>query len=331
MEYQSFGEGRLRVSALCLATRMRDDEGNRHAAQQERRYIFDAFMSAGGNFIDTTGDRAMIHPDNDPHPIADLIAAHRDHLVIASGCRLASHIAGPHGDGSHRKTVLETLNARLSTLRTDYLDLYWIHNWDYFTPVEEVMRALAEARAAGKIRHVGIATSSGWIVNLTNTVADWRGWPPSIAVKAPYNLVLRDIEQDILTVAQAFRIPVIATSPLAGGILAGRPSRSYIGQRERAIIAQLETLANENGCTPAQVALAWLRQHHAGVVIPQLTVDTEEQMQECLGYEACPLTHDQIRRLEPNLSRPSLPPAPSDDIPSSFNDTSPYSSLFLRS
>lgn len=330
MEYQSLGESGLQVSAVCLATRKHDSGGNRHAARQERRYIFDAFVSAGGNFIDTTDDEALLSLDHEPHPIADRIAAQRDHLVIASGCRLTSHIAGPRGDGSHRKAVLGTLNAHLSTLRTDYLDLYWIHNWDYFTPVEEVMRALAEARAAGKIRNVGIATSSGWIINLANTVADWRGWPLSIAVKAPYNLVLRDIEQDVLTVAQTFKMPVIATSPLAGGILAGQPSHSYIGQRERAIIAQLETLAGETGCTPVQLALAWLRQRRAGAIIPLLTVDSEAQIRECLDYEACSLTHDQIRRLEPNLSRPSLPPAPSEGIYSSLNSTSPHSALLLR-
>jgi aryl-alcohol dehydrogenase-like predicted oxidoreductase len=330
MEYQSFEESGLRVSALCLATRMRNDGRNRHAARRERRHIFDAFIGAGGTFIDTTDDRAIFSSDNAPHPLADLITAQREHLVIASGCRLTSHIAGPQGDGSHRKAVLETLNAHLSALRTDYLDLYWIHNWDYFTPVEEVMRALAEARAAGKIRHVGIATSASWIINLANTVADWRGWPVPIAVKVPYNLVLRDIERDILTVAQSFSMPIIASSPLAGGILAGQPSQSYIGQRERAIIAQLETLSNETDCRPAQIALAWLRQRRAGGVIPLVTVNTRAQLRECLDYEACALTHDQIRRLEPNFSRPSLPPAPSEDLSSMFR-TASYSSHLLRS
>lgn len=330
MEYQLLGEGGVRASALCLAAKMHGNEENQGATQQERNRIFDAFIGAGGNFIDTMDDDATEASYNDPHPFADLIAAEREHLVIASGCRLASHIAGPHGDGSHRKAVLKTLNARLSALRTEYLDLYWIHNWDYFTPTEEVMGALADAMAAGKIRHIGIATSDGWIINLANTVADWRGWPPSIAVKAPYNLMLRDIEQDVLPVAQTFKMPTIATSPLAGGILAGRPSRSFIGQRERAIIAQLKTLAGEIGCTPAQLALAWLQQRRANAIIPLLTIDTEAQIRECLDCEAYSLTHDQLRRLESNFLHPSLPPSPSGEVSSSSNDASSYSTLLLH-
>lgn len=330
MEYRSLGESGLRVSALCLAAGTRDSAENQRAARQEMAQIFDAFTSAGGNFIDISPDEPEEAPHSSPHPIADLIAAERERFVIASGCRLAPHIAGPRGDGSHRKAVLHSLDAHLSTLRTDYLDLYWIHNWDYFTPAEEVMHALAEAMAAGKIRHVGMATSDGWIINLVNTVADWRGWPACIAVKAPYNLVLRDIEQDVLTVAQTFDIPVIASSPLAGGILAGQPPRSFIGQRERILIAQVKTIAAEIGCTPAQLALAWLRQRGAGAVIPLLTVDTEAQIRECLDYEACSLTQDQLRRLEPNLLRPSLPPSPSGGASSSFTSISPRSSFLLR-
>lgn len=314
MEYQSLGEEGLRVSALCLATRMLGKVSNQRAAQRERARILDAFIGAGGNFIDTMDDEAT---GDSYKSVTHLIANAREHLVIASGCRLAPHIAGPHGDGSHRKVVLEALDARLSELGTGYLDLYWVHNWDYFTPAEEVMLALADAVAAGKIRHVGIATSASWIINLANTVADWRGWPPCVAVQAPYNVVLRDSEQDVLTVAQTFKIPIIAASPLAGGILAGRPSSSFIGQRERAIIAQLNAVASETGYTPAQVALGWLRQRHPGMVIPLLAVDTEELMRECLDYEACSLTQEQIQRLEPNLMRPSLPPLPSEGNPSS--------------
>lgn len=331
MEYQPLGEGELQVSALCLATRMFDNSESQSAARQEMSRIFDAFTGAGGNFVDASRDDAMAPPYNYSHPIAEIIASEREHLVIASGCRLASHIAGPRGDGSHRKAIVEALDTCLSALHTDYLDLYWVNNWDYFTPAEEVMRALAGALAAGKIRHVGIATSDGWIINLANTIADLHGWPPSIAVKAPYNVVFRDIEQDVSLVAQTFNMPVIATSPLAGGILAGQPPRSFIGQRERMLIAQLETLAGETGFSPAQLALAWLRQRRAGKVIPLLTVDTEAQMRECLDYEACSLSQDQIRRLEPNLQRPSLPPSPSGGGAPLFNNASTRSSLLLRS
>lgn len=328
MEYQSLGQGKLRVSALCLATRTLSMAGHRNGDEHERNSIFDAFIGAGGNFIDATGNEAAESGDTHSHPIADLIAAEREHLVIASGCRLASHIVGPGGDGSHRKTVLEGLDVRLSELRTDYLDLYWVHNWDYFTPAEEVMRALADVVTAGKVRHVGIATSAGWIVNLANTVADWRGWPHCVAAQAPYNLVLRDAEQDILNVVQTLKVPMIATSPLAGGILAGRASSRFIGQRERMIIAQLEELAGETGYTPAQIALTWLRHRHAGALIPLLNVDNEAQLRECLDYEACSLTQEQMRRLEPNLMRPSLPPSPSwGASPSSANVSQRYSPL----
>ena len=332
MEYLPLGESKLHVSELCFATRMRDNAGNQDAARQEIVHIFDAFTGAGGNFIDISRDAPEEVPQSGSHPLADLIAAEREQFVIAAGCQLAPHIAGPRGDGFHRRAVLECLDAHLTALHTDYLDLYWIHNWDYFTPVEEVMRALAEAMAAGKIRHLGIATSDGWIINLANTIADWRGWPPCVAVKAPYNLVLREIEQDLLTAAQTFKMPIIATSPLAGGVLAGQPPRSFIGQRERALIAQLKMVASEIGCTPAQVALAWLRQRRTGVIIPLLTVDTEAQMRECLDYEACSLTQDQMQRLEPNLLRPSLPPLPSGGAtPSfSFSNVSPRTTFLLR-
>lgn len=171
--------------------------------------------------------------------------------------------------------MVQALDASLKRLGTDYIDLYWLHAWDAFTPVEEVVRTLDDAVSAGKVLHVGISDTPAWLVSQAVTLADLRGWTRFAGLQVPYSLVERAVERDLLLMAQALELAVTTWEPLGGGLLTGRcgtdrelPQDSRIAttqygqrvtERNLAIADALNRVAGNRGATPAQVAIAWVR------------------------------------------------------------------------
>ncbi|MFJ2738922.1 aldo/keto reductase [Streptomyces sp. NPDC087440] len=289
MRYRLLGRTGLRVSELFLGAMSFGDGG---ASPDEARRILDLYDDAGGNVVDT----ANVYRDGQSEAIlGDLLHGRRDRFVLASKYTLSRDITDSNAAGNHRKSLTLSLEQSLKRLRTDYLDIYWVHLWDRRTPVDETMRALDDAVRAGKILYVGISDAPAWVVAQANTLAHWRGWTPFAGLQVPYNLLKRDVERELLPMAEAFGMTVAAWSPLAHGILTGRPSDLTPQQHD--VVAAVREVADEIGATPAQVALAWTRSRSAAVH-PILGARTAEQLADNLGALDATLSGEQTRRLE---------------------------------
>ena len=184
--------------------------------------MLDLYADAGGNVIDTAN---VYRGGQSESILGTLLEGRRDRFVVATKYTLSRDGSDPNAAGNHRKSLTLSLEKSLRQLRTDYIDLYWVHLWDRHTPVEETMRALDDAVRAGKILYVGISDAPAWVVSRANTLAEWRGWTPFAGLQVPYNLLNRDIERELLPMAETFGMTVAAWSPLAHGVLSGKFTR----------------------------------------------------------------------------------------------------------
>jgi aryl-alcohol dehydrogenase-like predicted oxidoreductase len=287
VRYRLFGQTGLRVSELFLGTMVLTDPG-------ETRRIIEAYADAGGNVLDT----ASAYGDGEE--LLGSVVERRDRFVLATKYTLSRDARDPNGAGNHRKNLVLSLERSLRRLRTDYIDVYWVHVFDRHTPLEETMRALDDAVRAGKILYVGISDAPAWVVARANTLAQWRDWTPFAGLQVPYSLLQRDIERELLPMAEAFGMSVAAWAPLASGRLAGGSRRADPGSltpRDKAAAGAVREVADELGATPAQVAIAWTRSRSAAVH-PLVGVSRVEQLTENLGALDLALPDDAVRRLE---------------------------------
>jgi aryl-alcohol dehydrogenase-like predicted oxidoreductase len=289
MKYRLFGQTGLRVSELLLGTMTLSDP-------VESRRIVDAYADAGGNVLDTASAYGA------GEELLGSIVDRRDRFVIGTKYTLSRDAADPNASGNHRKNLTASLDRSLRRLRTDYVDVYWVHIWDRHTPVEETMRALDDAVRAGKILYTGISDAPAWVVARANTLAQWRDWTPFAGLQVPYNLLDRDVERELLPMAEALGLSVTAWAPLAAGKLSGssnprRTDPTALTERERAAARAVREVADELGARPAQVALAWTRAKHRAV-LPLVGVSSVEQLAENLGALDLTLPEDAVRRLE---------------------------------
>jgi aryl-alcohol dehydrogenase-like predicted oxidoreductase len=294
MRYRLFGRTGLRVSELFLGAMA---FGGNRATPEESRRIVDLYAESGGNVIDTADAYGRSES-----VLGEVLAGRRDRFVLATKYTITRDGTDVNAAGNHRKNLRLSLEASLRRLRTDYLDVYWVHVWDRHTPVEETMRALDDAVRAGKILYVGISDAPAWIVARANTLAEWRGWTEFAGLQVPYNLLNRDIERELLPMAESFGMTVATWSPLAHGLLA-RPAATRsttaesLNEREVTVLAAVHELAKEVGATPAQVAIAWTRAH-SRAVHPILGASSVRQLTENLGAQELTLAGDAVRRLE---------------------------------
>lgn len=308
MRYRLLGKSGLRVSQVALGTMTFGTAADWSRPEAECRPVFDAFVEAGGNFIDTAN---MYTGGESEQIVGRMIASDRDRFVIAS--KYANAIPGggdPNAAGMHRKSLTRSLDASLQRLGVDYIDLYFVHWWDFTTPVEEVQRALDDAVRAGKILHVGLSDVPAWVVSRAQAFHDLRGLVPVSAMQLEYSLVQRSIEREHLPLAQAHDIGVTAWSPLAGGILTGKYTRGTAGagsnrmdsmqlqpldERNRAIAQAVDKIADELGATSGQVALAWMM---ARGVVPIVGATRTEQLTENLRATDMVLTDETLAALD---------------------------------
>ncbi|MGI5236787.1 aldo/keto reductase [Dactylosporangium sp. CA-139066] len=304
MRYTTFGHTGLRVSELVLGAMTFGEQGGVGAPVEECRRILDAYADAGGNMIDTA---INYRGGASEEILGELLGERRDRFVLATKYTVTRDATDPNGGGNHRRNLRRSLETSLRRLRTDHIDVYWVHIWDRHTPVEETMRALDDAVSAGQVLYVGISDAPAWVVSRANTLAQWRGWTPFAGLQVPYSLVNRDAERELLPMAASFGMSVTAWSPLGGGILSGKYDRSElseksrldpssISERDRGIAAAVRTVADELGATSAQVALAWTRRR-AGV-LPILGARNAEQLADNLGCLDVRLTDEQAGKLE---------------------------------
>jgi aryl-alcohol dehydrogenase-like predicted oxidoreductase len=295
MRYKLLGPSGLRVSKLCLGTMSFGDAWGFGANQKESHRILDGFAEAGGNFIDSANN---YHEGQSEEILGSFLGPGRDRWVVATKYTLAMRPGDPNAAGNSRKNLRASVEASLRRLRTDYLDLLWVHAWDYTTPVEEVMRGLDDLVRAGKVNYVALTDAPAWIASQANTLAGLRAWSPLVALQVEYSLLERTAERELLPVAEAFGLSVTAWAPMGAGILTGKYTRgsaatpkdskraaanqARLGDRNLQIAREVDRVADELGATSAQVALAWLRQRSRRI-IPVVGIRTPEQLKDVLG------------------------------------------------
>ncbi len=304
MRYKLLGRSGLRVSELALGAMTFGEEWGWGASKEESKKVFDAYAEAGGNFIDTAN---RYTEGTSEKYVGEFIAAERGHFVLATKYTLFMRQNDPNAAGNQRKNMVQALEASLKRLNTDYIDLYWVHAWDFMTPVEEVMRALDDMVRAGKVLYVGISDAPAWVISQANTLADLRGWSRFVGLQLQYSVIERTIEREHLPMARALDIGVTAWGALASGVLTGKYNKDAsqegraamwgsISERSLTIAGEVIKVAEEVERPPSQVALNWVRQQ-PGVIIPIIGARTAAQAQDnlnCLGFS---LTGEQIARL----------------------------------
>lgn len=305
MRYKLLGRSGLRVSELCLGTMTFGDDWGWGAPKEECRRIFDAYANAGGNFIDTAN---RYTEGSAERMLGEFVASDRDHFVIATKYTLFDRTGDPNFSGNHRKNMVRSLEGSLKRLATDFVDVLYLHAWDSTTPVDEVMRGLDDLVRSGKVLYVAISDSPAWIISQANMMAELRGWSRFVAVQADYSLINRPPERDLLPMARALDLAVTAWSVLGAGVLTGKYNRNpdekgraarwgEVVERSLAIAQRVVDVAEEVGCTPAQVATSWVRQQ-PGVVLPIIGARTLAQVEDSLGCLDVTLSPAQMAQLD---------------------------------
>jgi aryl-alcohol dehydrogenase-like predicted oxidoreductase len=306
VRYKLLGKSGLRVSELALGTMTFGQDWGFGASKEESRQMFDAFVEVGGNFIDT----ATNYNDGSSEKfVGEFIASNRDKYVVATKYAMNGAADGDMNfSGAQRKNMVRTLEQSLKRMKTGYVDLYWVHCWDYVTPVEEVMRGLDDLVRAGKVLYIGISDTPAWVISRANMLAELRGWTQFVGLQTRYSLLERSPERDLLPMARMLDIGVTPFQVLAEGVLTGKythtvkPERGRavkspsVNDRNLAIAEEAIRIAHEAGCTPAQVALNWVRQQ-PGVMIPIVGARDVKQLQDNLGCLKSRLTDAQMQRL----------------------------------
>lgn len=311
MRYKLLGRSGLRVSEMCLGTMSFGEAWGFGADEKESHRILDAYAAAGGNFIDTAN---KYHEGESEQIVGSYLrGADRERWVVATKYTLAMRAGDPNSAGNSRKNMRESIEASLRRLDLDYIDLLWVHAWDFVTPVEEVMRGLDDLVAAGKVCYVGLSDAPAWLAAQANATASIRGWSPFVSLQVEHNLTERTAERELLPVADAFGMAVTAWAPLAGGVLSGKYTRgpstepgdskrapaneSRLTERNLAIARSVDQVADEMGATSAQVAIAWLH-GHSPRLIPVVGARTLEQVEDVLQSVDVKLTPEHRTHLD---------------------------------
>ena len=314
MRYKLLGNSGLRVSEVALGTMTFGETWGWGATKEESRRMFDRFAEAGGNFIDTS----VNYTDGTAEEfLGEFLSAERDRFVIATKYTLTKPDSlDPNSGGNSRKNMRQSVERSLRRLKTDTIDLYYLHMWDYMTPVEEVMRGLDDLVRAGKVNYVALSDSPAYIAAEANTMAELRGWARFVGLQLPYSLADRAIERELLPMARHWDMTVLPWGLIEGGLLTGKygtkgddpagqsPVRYdrngvTISPRVQGIIDEVGKIAEETGRSRAQVAINWVRQQqHKARMIPILGARTDAQLQDNLAVLEWELSAEQLARLE---------------------------------
>ncbi len=309
--YVTLGRSGLRVSPLCLGAMTFGEDLGWGTPVKESEQIIDRFLELGGNFIDTANFYTKSHSEK---IIGDHIGRHkdkRDRLVIATKFSGNLYPGDPNGGGSGRKSIIAACEQSLRRLQTDYIDLYWLHNWDVHTPIEETMAALEDLVRSGKVRYLGVSDTPAWKVAEANVTARFRGWSAFIGLQIEYSLLERTVEQELVPMAQELGLGVTPWSPLKSGLLSGKYTRKtaktaqgrgafmahLLNEHTFALIDELEKIAGAHGTTVARVALAWLVAQ-PGVTSTILGARTLAQLEDNLQALAVKLSADDLALLD---------------------------------
>ena len=308
MRYKLLGHSGLRVSEFCLGTMTFGETWGWGASKAESKKMFDLFANAGGNFIDTS----VNYTDGTAEEfLGDLLKTNRDHFVVASKYTLTKpDNTDPNGGGNSRKNMMKSVEKSLKRLKTDFLDIYYLHMWDYMTPVEEVLRGLDDLVRQGKVNYVAFSDSPAYIVAEANTRAELMGWSRFIGMQVPYSLLDRAVERSIIPMAAHWDMAVLPWGLLEAGILTGKflkkikdstridQKKLKLREKSQNIVKEVQSVSQETGKPMSQVAINWVRQNPVAQMIPILGARSTKQLKDNLDAIDWKLTDEQYQRLD---------------------------------
>lgn len=323
MDYYTLGTTGLRVSRLALGTMTFGEDWGWGAKEDTARQIFDTYVEAGGNFIDTAD---MYTNGNSEKMLGQFVkdGGNRDRVVIATKFSYNAEPGNPNAGGNGRKNIMRAVEGSLNRLGTDYIDLYILHTWDSVTPAEEVMRTMDDLVTSGKVRHVALSDTPAWYVAQAQTLAKERHLEPISTVQLEYSLVERNIEFEFVPMAKALGTGVMVWSPLASGLLSGKykpsesgaegegrlatlaggdnPAFNKFTAKNWKVVAELEKVAKELNRSMAQVAVNWVV-NRPGVASVLIGATKLHQLEDNLGALDFTLPAELQERLD-DVSKP---------------------------
>jgi aryl-alcohol dehydrogenase-like predicted oxidoreductase len=307
------------VSPFCLGAMTFGEVLGWGSSVEESQQIIDRFIERGGNFIDTANFYTKSHSEKIIGDHVGRFSARRDRLVIATKFSGNLYPGDPNGGGSGRKSIIGACENSLRRLQTDYIDLYWLHNWDVHTPIEETMAALEDLVRAGKVRYIGVSDTPAWKIAEANVMARFRGWSAFIGLQIEYSLLQRTVEQELVPMARELGLGITPWSPLKSGVLSGKYTRQNAGQikadrgffadtflneKTYAIVDELNTIAKAHESTVARIALAWV-QAQPGVTSTIIGARRLAQLDDNLEALDVRLSAEEYGRLDA-LTKPTL-------------------------
>ena len=340
-DYRTLGRSGLIVSPLALGT-MTFGAERWGSGDEISKEVFDAYLAAGGNFIDSAD---VYSAGRSEELLGGFVAdaKARDRLVIATKSGFPRAQGTPLHGGNGAKNIRLGLEGSLRRLRTDYIDMYWMHVWDRITPVEEVLRTLTDAVRSGKVLHYGFSNTPAWYVAKLATLAHAHGLPEPIGLQYSYSLIDRGVELDILPASQELGMGLVPWSPLGAGLLTGKYGRDKLADAGRAgglpnkaaatgrgesdsrlngdnpfgsmlfternfdVVDTLRTVAGQLGRSMAEVALAWVT-GRSGVSSVLIGASRVEQLRQNLASLDIALSDDHLHSLERASGVPMISP-----------------------
>ena len=332
--YQTIGKSGLRVSPLCLGGMTLGDDWKWGANAQDSEKIIRRFMELGGNFIDTASIYTNGHSEK---IIGDVIGRHaaiRNNMVVGTKFGGNTFPGNPNGGGGGAKAILESINQSLRRLQTDYIDLLWIHQWDWNTPMEETMQTLNNLVTSGKVRYIGVSYAPAWKIAQAQTMAVLKNWAPFVGLQIEYSLLERTIEDELIPMGMELGLGVTAWSPLKGGILSGKYNRANggkvpgsrmdangraatLGEKELKILDKLTEISEAHHATQADIALAWVM-GRPGVTSTLIGIRNLDQLEANCSAADIKLSAEEVAA----LNELSAPP------PTFVTAYKPYSQMF---
>jgi aryl-alcohol dehydrogenase-like predicted oxidoreductase len=304
MNYKLLGRSGLKVSELCLGAMGFGTEGGWGAEKEASFAIMDAFANAGGNFIDTANVYKL---GTSEKIIGEYLGNHdRDYFVLATKYTLKDNTTNPNASGNNRKNMMRSVEESLKRLKTDFIDVLYLHIWDNITPIDEVMRGLDDLIKQGKVTYAAISDTPAWVVSKGNTLAELMGWSQFIALQVEYSLLARTAERELIPMAKHYGMTVTPWAPLAGGALTGKYLRGEQGRvkaesnrrnnRAQTITEAVVDIAAELGVSESHVALQWMMDRDFSC-IPIVGATKIDQLNDNLKAIDTKLTPEHFKKL----------------------------------
>ena len=316
-DYRLLGRSGLRVSPLALGTMtFRVGEGSWGSSDAEARQMVDMYVDRGGNFIDTADFYGQL--GGSETLLGELLRDRRHRMVISTKYSLTTEPGNPNAAGNHRKNMVRSVEDSLRRMGTDYIDLLYLHMWDFRTPVDEILRSFDDLVRAGKVLYIGLSDTPAWQASRMQAIAELRGWSQFCALQIQYSLVERTVEREMIPMGLEMGMGVSPWAPLGQGVLTGKYTRADLGGGDMSDISSRKAInavtgklnarnldiadvvvdvAKEIGCTPAQLAVAWTLANPA-VCSPVIGVRTPAQLEDNLGALSVDISPDQLARLD---------------------------------